>query len=205
MNKRRKLVFDSMPSGIITPLMRVETLRQRIRQSLIKEYGALCMACRDPRNIEAHEVHRLFSGREARLEEVVLLCRKCHHVVHLERSLEVERDRLRALPGATIETIKAGMELYRTEMMAHYCKVNRVSLKRAEEDFRRSQELQPGWKTEGRFVRPSRAIMDYGPYADMYWEWERRRPEGRDEAEAFEMLPDHELPWDTAMWRDTFG
>ena len=231
----RKLMFDAVPTSAASPLRReFKTVWGTVRRTLLKEHGSVCMACEHApehvHELEAHEVFSFPSAGALRLERVTLLCRKCHHTVHLERSAyqaRVRGYREAERSGLKLRKAKqAGYEaeqMYRVAMIEHYCKVNGVSAERCEKDLRLACPPK-GWgiKLGGK------ATMDYGPYkglvdsflarrdADGGQRWQRqrqaglireaeRRDEDQDRAGPFEMLPDHECPEDTAMWRDTFG
>lgn len=148
--------------------------------------------------------------------------RKCHHTIHLERSLSLERDRAwhewketpRPHRVEDLQALKNEAETaYREEMLAHYCKVNRVTRRRCERDY--EDALPPDDIRQLRVAK-----MDYGPFTDdieksLSEERQKHRKRtvptdrmSREELEhgevGFQLLPDHECPWDTAMWRDTF-
>jgi len=223
----------------------------------MQEHGVVCMACGYvppmARELEAHEIHSYPGSGVIKLETIVLLCRKCHHTVHLERSVSWARDRarwkwesenraprnLKVLQAMGVEADEAAAT-YREEMLAHYCKVNRVTRRRCERDYENAlppddiKQLGADFRSRGRTTL---ARMDYGPFEDEVKKtrariaerrereeitqlWNRMTPEERlqfdgpedfadwlsdQEDVGFELLPDHECPWDTAMWRDTFG
>jgi hypothetical protein len=239
----RKLIFDGTPINKTVSLrLQFKTVWGTIRRTLLKDHGGVCMACghtpEHTHEIEGHEVYSFPSNSVIRLERVMLLCRKCHHVVHLDRSVYQaglggrEKASLLGLKGRRLEqAVKEAEETYRAEMVRHYCEVNGVSLEQCEGDLRQARPPK-GWE-----IKPGKkATMDYGPYqkevdcfldrryADGGQRWQRQQEEARirnaerkkdlgeedmaeseDMAEPFEMLPDHECPEDTAMWRDTFG
>jgi hypothetical protein len=155
------LAFDRTPMMATTPLRKVaKSLWAKLRRRLLEEHSVVCMACGyvPPAvgELEGHEVHSFPGGGVIRLEAILLLCRKCHHAVHLERSVSWERDRARwkweeehPLTGKrrsrSNEDLKAmaaagdeAVAVYREAMLKHYCKVNRVTRRQCERDYERA-------------------------------------------------------------------
>jgi len=68
----------------------------RLRAALLKEHGLVCTACGyaapTARDLEGHEVWSYPGNGVIRLEAIQLLCKKCHHAVHLQRSVGWARD-----------------------------------------------------------------------------------------------------------------
>jgi hypothetical protein len=259
---------------ITTPLRKThKSLWARLRCKLLEEHGLVCMACGyvPPKvgELEGHEVHSFPGGGVIKLELILLLCRKCHHTIHLERSVFWERDvarwkwadehrptdkrQLRSWPtSAALKEMSAvgdaAARAYREEMLNHYCKVNRVTRQRCERDFENAKPPE-NVMALGR-PNPTRRLaqMDYGPFEgeleavraraeerlsrrearvleelddpEITERWNKMTREERDEYGdpeefafwvhadedcGYEFLPDHEAPWATAMWRDTFG
>jgi hypothetical protein len=169
---RYKLIFDRTPTSLTNPMRRqYKSVWSGVRRALLKEHGAVCMACGHAPNraneIEAHEIYSYPENDVIRLELVVLLCRKCHHTVHLERSLfhtkwhAGQEARRSGLKGRRAD--QAGMDAerqYRTEMAEHYCKVNGVTSETFEEDLRKSGPPD-SWRRHARERTP---VMDYGPF-----------------------------------------
>lgn len=184
MNKRRRLPLDPSP-GSSAPLRLVhKSLWARHRRALLAKHGMKCMACGyvapETAKLEGHEVHSLWDNGLMQLEKVVLYCLKCHHVVHLERSLGMEHDRLRRLPGATPKTVEVGMALYRDVMMAHYCEVNRVSPRTFERDWEAMLATQRHYLGQ---LAGKAAPMHYGPFHGQVQEILARRRWGADDPE----------------------
>lgn len=149
----RKLIFDAVPVGQTAPLrLQFKSVWATIRRDLLKDHGAVCMACgyapEHGSEIEGHEVYSLASKDVIRPEEVLLLCRKCHHTVHIERSVGNERTVVEARrqeveefrrSGVTdlrqlMQAGRAAAKAYRAILIEHYCKVNDVSTEQAEDD-----------------------------------------------------------------------
>ena len=162
---RHPLVFDRTPPMATTPLRKVaKSLWGRLRRRLLEKHGLVCMACGHvpPKaaELEGHEVHSFPGDGVIRLELILLLCRKCHHTVHLERSVSWERDgarrkwqeehplpltrkrrRVSELEEFDRQAWNAGDEaaaVYREAMLKHYCKVNGVPRRQCERDYERA-------------------------------------------------------------------
>jgi hypothetical protein len=206
--KRRKLMFDRAVLPDQSLRKQERKLWERLRKRLLGESNGCCTACgRKPPEVselEAHEVYSYPGKGIVRLKEIVLLCRTCHHAVHLERSISI---------ASTYVGITRKAE--RERLLTHYCKVNGVTRQQAERDWEKAippyvlkkldvgpyegeaamaRERRSLWKIWNSF--PKRERGDFRTFCD----------EHADELDAygFEFLPDCEYPEATAMWRDTF-
>jgi hypothetical protein len=193
--KARLLEFDPTPAGLVTrPLNKTyKSVWLSLRTALLKEHGAVCQICKHvaeaKRHIKCHEVYIFPDKKVVRLERVALLCWRCHDAVHFER------------------TVHRCGQAYIDEIAAHYCTVNGGITKRAfDEDAERTFRCMLAIRSS--YGGPGAAPpIDYGPYqihVDEYLKRKWQRLENDDEDEEYEMLPDHECPWDTAMWRECF-
>lgn len=161
MTPRRRLAFDRTPMSATTPLRTAaKSLWARLRRKLLQEHGMICMACGyvPPTigELEGHEVHSFPGGGVIKLEAILLLCRKCHHAVHLERSVSGARDQARwkweeehPLSGkrrfrslaevkVMVAAVDAATAAYREAMIVHVCKVNHISRRQCECDFEKA-------------------------------------------------------------------
>ncbi len=143
--------------------------------------------------IHCHEIYDFPDPMVVRLERVVLLCWRCHDAVHFER------------------TRHRSDQKHIDEIAAHYCAVNdglsdRAFERDAEKTFRRMLAIRKSYG--GPAAAPQ---IDYGPYQVLIdrYQMKRRRREldtsDQYDDDEFEMLPDHECPQTTAMWRECFG
>jgi hypothetical protein len=241
MPKARKIRFELGYRMLPVPSLRRQfpKLWERLRKEALDKYHRKCKCGYVPpktSELEAHEVYSFPGGGVIRLEKIVLLCRKCHHMVHLDRSLDFERRRaFREAKQAGLsdrlaeQKAAAAVEVYREDMLAHYCKVNGVARQEAEDDWEKAtppEDVKPYALRDGKGVE--REIkFSYGPYEEevtrLIWrrQWRDMGPQDRwnygnsfedfcdanddDLADCYEFVPDHEHPEATAMWRDTFG
>lgn len=201
--KRRKpdyqLAFDPTPAGLITASLRksFEGVWARLRREHFATHDLSCEICStiatERRYIHGHEVWSFPDAKTIRLERVIFICVPCHDTIHFERS------RSRA------------QEPYVRALEAHYCKL-RGGLSEAQ--FR--QDVKDAthrmFAIRDQYHGKPRPTFDYGPFADLVAESARRKAAWQDNQEEddgdggdFELLPDHEYPWVTAMWRDTFS
>jgi hypothetical protein len=189
----RALEFDPTPAGLVSRPLRTsyKSIWAGIRRGLLKEHGAVCSVCKhvaeQERHIHCHEVYS-FPDEVVRLEQVDLLCWRCHDAVHFER------------------TNARCQSKYADEIATHYCGVNGITKEEFERDldvtFRRMLEIRESYGGAG-----AAPTIDYGPYqsaVDQYLAKKTERQVDEDDFEDFEMLPDHECPEDTAMWRECF-
>jgi hypothetical protein len=191
----RRLAFDPTPAGLISEPFRdaFKGLWASLRKKHFAKGDLSCETCHaietEARLIHAHEVYSFPNPETVRLERVAFLCTRCHDAIHFERS----RNHCQAP--------------YLQTLTNHYCEVNGGL---SEEDFQ--QDIADTFNKMvslrkfygGPSARPS---MDYGPYRDAANQSLRRKKEWladwlEDHDGDFEMLPDHECPWATAMWRD---
>jgi hypothetical protein len=143
-----------------------------------------------PRHIHCHEVYTFPNNKIVRLETVVLLCWRCHDATHFERTQH-----------------RCG-EQYIQEIATHYRSVNgglseKVFHRDLVKAFRHMQAIRKSYG--GPAAAPP---IDYGPYqirVDEFMARNRAREIEDDDDGEFEMFPDHEIPTDTAMWRDCFA
>ncbi len=191
----RLLEFDPTPAGLVThPLRAYKSIWAKVRRTLLKEYGAVCQVCghvaEARRHIHCHEVYAFPDNTVVKLGQVMLLCWRCHDAIHFDR------------------TQRRSGEEYIREIASHYRAVNGgLSEKAFERDldtmFRRTNALRKSYG--GPAATPP---LDYGPYQSLVTDYLARksvRKRGHDDdGDEFEMVPDHEFPEDTAMWRECF-
>jgi hypothetical protein len=146
----------------------------------------------EARLIHGHEVYSFPDPETVRLERIAFLCTRCHDAIHFER------------------TRKYCQAPYLGTVTEHYCQVNGGL---TEEEFRQdvvdasNKMLSIRKFYGGPAARPR---MDYGPFRDLAGQSLKQKEDWlADRLEDYdgetEMLPDHECPWATAMWREITG
>ncbi|HEY0302659.1 MAG TPA: hypothetical protein VGC36_15035 [Rhizomicrobium sp.] len=177
----RKLAFDPTPESSTASLRkRYKSMWGRIRDRHFIDNNFLCDICCNDRGrrdwLDAHEVYSFLQPDRIRLDRIIFVCKLCHEAIHLER------------------TRRAARKKWVAEVEAHYCKVNEITSKELEHDFRvvmkRTNELRTLYSRKS-------PRMDYGDYQAEADLCERRKRKKRDDdSDDSEMYPDHECPWD---------
>jgi len=177
----RKLAFDPTPETSTASIRkRYKAMWARIRDRHFSDDNCQCDICGSDRGrrdwIDAHEVYSFPEADLIRLDRIIFVCKLCHEAIHLER------------------TRRTAQKKWLAEVEAHYCKVNEITAKELERDFRnlmkRTNELR------ARYSRKS-PRMDYGEYqAEAELCESRKRKKNDVDTDDFEMYPDHECPWD---------